>query len=487
MLLKIFINILFSIILINSKNIILPFKRVSFEKFIGEKTVNDYISYNIYTDIYMGTPPQKVTHFIEPHESLFQFKKQDLEYNIKKFNNSICKIEKKLFSLYNSDNSSSYHYKEYFSDNFLFESYDSNKKVEVKDLKFTIFLNNRKDKEKYGRIGLFTQANDNGNFLFNDMHSFIFQLKNKKIIDENVFSFIYDNNNNDIFDNNKKCEKIIIGESPHKYNKNININGEEKIYSNSPSSWSFLINEIKFTYNNESFKEEQIDVKFNFFSKFIKGSQLYLKKIEQYFFNELINLNECKKELISENRYSNQYDIIFCNNTKIIENKIKNFPNLHFIQRNRNLNFTLTYKDLFKSLNDKLYFMVIFPYNPYIIGSVNWEVGEIFLSKFIINFNLESKTISFYRNQFNEDNTYKDNKNNNNTVNYVNNEKNNSTLRNIIEIILGILIIIFIYLVYRKYRKSRKIHANELEDSNYAYVPNENNKENKLMKENELK
>ena len=160
---------------------------------------------------------------------------------------------------------------------------------------------------------------------------------------------------------------------------------------------------------------------------------------------------------------------------------------MHFIQRNRNLNFTLTYKDLFKSLNDKLYFMVIFPYNPYIIGSVNWEVGEIFLSKFIINFNLESKTISFYRNQFNEDNTYKDNKNNNNTVNYVNNEKNNSTLRNIIEIILGILIIIFIYLVYRKYRKSRKIHANELEDSNYAYVPNENNKENKLMKENELK
>ena len=43
---------------------------------------------------------------------------------------------------------------------------------------------------------------------------------------------------------------------------------------------------------------------------------------------------------------------------------------------------------------------------------------------------------------------------------------------------MGILIIFSFYLLYRKYKKSRKLLANELEDSNYTYITNEQKSEN---------
>ena len=43
---------------------------------------------------------------------------------------------------------------------------------------------------------------------------------------------------------------------------------------------------------------------------------------------------------------------------------------------------------------------------------------------------------------------------------------------------MGIIIIFSFYLLYRKYKKSRKLLANELEDSNYAYITNEKTAEN---------
>ena len=124
-----------------------------------------------------------------------------------------------------------------------------------------------------------------------------------------------------------------------------------------------------------------MEFKFNFFTKFIKGSLKYNKNIEKYFFNDLIKQNLCKKELISENRYSNEYEIYYCNNTKNVNDIIKNFPNLYFIQKNKGLIFSFTYKDLFKIFNDKIYFMIIFPYNPSLTRSFNWDIGEINIFK----------------------------------------------------------------------------------------------------------
>jgi uncharacterized membrane protein len=153
---------------------------------------------------------------------------------------------------------------------------------------------------------------------------------------------------------------------------------------------------------------------------------------------------------------------------------------LNLTIKSDNIFFSLTYYDLFKHLNDRLYFIIIFPFDKYVDRS-SWLIGEIFFRKFTFDFNLESKTISFYKNQIKLANNVIDIGNENN------NQFSSNYIRNLIEILMGIVIIFCIYLIYRKYRKSRKLHANELEDSNYTYVPNEINKKNQLMKENELK
>ena len=464
-----------SLFLIKSKNIILPFNRVSFEVFIGQKLIDDYINYDIYTDILMGTPHQKVTHFIEPNDSIFQFKRRSLQYNDKKFNSSIVQFESNIFSSFNSEESSTY--TGYYSETFLFNSFNSKSEIEVPDLNFTIYLNNRIDTEKYGIIGLFTMIKPSS--MFGELYSFVYQLKLKGIINDYVYSILYENNN-EYFDANIKLGTLYIGEYSNSYNEKISKDEEIKIYSASTSHWSFTADEIKFSYNNEEYIENHVECNFDFFSKFIKGTKKYNEKIKEIFFDELLNKNLCDKKEISENKGINKYEVYSCNNTNYIQEKIKEFPTLNLTIKSDNIFFALTYFDLFKLFNDRLYFIIIFPFDKYVDRS-SWLIGEIFFRKYTFDFNLESKTISFYKNQIKLANNVIDNGNENNK------QFSNNVLRNLIEIFMGIVIIICIYLIYRKYKKFRKLHANELEDSNYTYVPNEIKKENQLMKENELK
>ena len=110
--------------------------------------------------------------------------------------------------------------------------------------------------------------------------------------------------------------------------------------------------------------------------------------------------------------------------------------------------------------------MIIFRTNKYVFLTDTWLIGEIFLKKYLFTFNLESKTISYYKNQIN--------KSENNEINII--KKSNSFIRIFIELIMAIIIVLCIYLLYRKYKKSRKLLANELEDNNYAYVSDDQKK-----------
>ena len=452
--------------LINTKNIILNINRVSFENFIGENKVDDFINYDLFTEIEVGTPPQKVTHFIDSNDRIFQFKKTEIRYNSNKFNNSVSKFFENRFFLFNSSKSSSYIGS--FSDNFIFDT-NENEKIEVKKLNFTIYLNNRNDENKYGIIGLQTMSENQGNSFFQELYSFINQLKKLNIISDYSFCFLYNNNNKNIFESGINLGKIIIGENPYKLNKNEEI----KIYSSSNDIWSIISEEIRL----EDYTENNINLNFDFNSKFIKGSKNFKQKIKSFFFDELIEKKLCKNEIISSNKNIFSYEIFSCTNNEIMKEKIKKFPKLNFINKSNNIIFSFDYKDLFQLFINKniLYFMIIFKEDKYSFLTDTWLIGEIFLKKYIGFFNLESKTISYYKNQIyeNENNTFKDVKTNSNCF-----------LRIFIEIMMGIIIILCFYLLYRKYKKSRKLLANELEDNNYSYVSNDNKKEKNLICEN---
>ena len=453
--------------LINTKNIILNINRVSFENFIGENKVDDFINYDLFTEIEVGTPPQKVTHFIDSNDRIFQFKKTEIRYNSNKFNNSVSKFFENRFFLFNSSKSSSYIGS--FSDNFIFDT-NENEKIEVKKLNFTIYLNNRNDVNKYGIIGLQTMSENQGNSFFQELYSFINQLKKLNIISDYSFCFLYNNNKN-IFESGINLGKIIIGENPMNSNSNNDINNKDeeiKIYSSSKDIWSIKADEIKF----DNYIENNIQLNFDFNSKFIKGSKDFDAKIKKIFFDELIENNLCKIETISENKYIFNYEIYSCYDNIITREKIKKFQKLNFINKSTNTIFSFDYTDLFQIFPNKdiLYFMVIFRSDKYTFLTDTWLIGEIFLKKYRANFNLESKTVTYYKNQI-----YKIDEN----LEKSGNKKTNNILRIIIEVMMGVIIIFCFYLLYRKYKKSRKLLANELEDNNYAYISNENkNSEN---------
>ena len=193
----------------------------------------------------------------------------------------------------------------------------------------------------------------------------------------------------------------------------------------------------------------------------------------------------CKCEIVDENIFPFDYYIYSCENNEKFQKKVKEFPTLYFENKSNNLTFIFTYKELFKEFNDRIYFMIIFQdqkiktsYFP------RWTMGDIFLRKYLTTFNYDSKTISFYRSQVNEANIQsqviiipKKEHKKWNISKYV---------RVFFEIIMGLFLIVTLYLLYRRYRNSRKIHANELEDSNYVYMPKDNKKLELTKKEREL-
>ena len=464
-----FINI---IIFNNSKNIILPFKKISIEDFNGRKTIDDLITFNIYTNISMGTPPQIVAHFIEQDDYCFNFKKRILSYNNVKSSQFLENYENLTNFWFDNKQSSTFimdNDKGFCSDVYYFITLNNTVK-KCESLRHNINLSDILDKQKCGIIGLDPKSSKK--FNTSKLHiSFLEELKEKDVISENSLTILYEENNSLLnYNNNINLGTIIIGESPHifspdKYDK-------EDIIVNLEKDWSILVNEVKFNSPKSNYTEGSIELIFSLISGFIKGSSLYRKEIDKIFFSELITNNLCTVELLDENVFPNEYYVYSCENNKDMQENIKSFPTLYFEIKTNNLTFSFTYNELFKVFNDRLYFMIIFQDQKYSSFLHSWTVGDIFLRKYLTTYNYESKTIIFYRNQVDEMNLKSqlikkpiDLDQKNNFYKY---------FRTILEVIMGIFIILILYLLYRKYRSTRKIHANELEDSNYTYVPQEN-------------
>jgi len=476
-----FVNI---IIFNYSKNIILPFKKISIEDFNGRKTIDDLITFNIYTNISMGTPPQIVAHFIEQDDYIFNFKKRILSYNNVKSSKFLENYENLTNFWFNNKKSSTFimdNDKGFCTDVYYFNTLNNTIK-KIENLRHNIYLNDILDKQKCGIIGLDPKSSKK--FNTNKLHiSFLEELKEKDVISENSLTILYEEKNNLFnYNSNLNLGTIIIGESPHifspdKYDK-------EDIVVNLEKDWSILVNEVKFNSPKSNYTEENIEMKFNLISGFIKGSSLYRNEIDKIFFSELIKNKLCMVELLEENVFPNEYYVYSCENNKEMLESIKSFPTLSFEIKTNNLTFIFTYNELFKAFNNRLYFMIIFRDQKYSSYLHSWTMGDIFLRKYLTTYNYETKAILFYRNQVDEKNFKSQLIKKSTNLD----KKNNFTklFRTFLEVIMGIFIILILYLLYRKYRNARKIHANELEDSNYVYVPQDNKTSALSQKQREL-
>ena len=278
-----FIDIFF---LYKCKNIVLSFNKITIEDYNGRKTIDDYINYNLYTNISMGTPPQMVSHFILQDEYYFIFKKKtSLSYNYYKFSQFLNK--ENLSNFWFDNNKSSTFIidddEEVFKDIYYFYTLN-NSIAKVVNLSHNIEIKEPKYLNKCGLIGLYHK---NKRIYRNNSVNLMEDLKSKGIINEYSFTILYNEKTN-LFDCHKgNLGKIIIGESPQIYESS-QFKKEEEV-ANPEKNWSILIN--KLISSKINYTEENIEMKISLTTAFIIGSILYREKIHNEFFSDLIKKN----------------------------------------------------------------------------------------------------------------------------------------------------------------------------------------------------
>ena len=141
------------------------------------------------------------------------------------------------------------------------------------------------------------------------------------------------------------------------------------------------------------------------------------------------------------------------------------FPDLYLYNKELQTYFILSYKDLFITLDNNIYFMIIFRNSLIQQKKEIWELGIPFLKKYQIIFNSDTKKIGYYSNiNVNKIESPK-----------VNNSKKsnifNFSTRTLLEIIFGVILILFIiYLIKKIYvNKTRQKKPYELQEEDYDY------------------
>ena len=191
-----------------------------------------------------------------------------------------------------------------------------------------------------------------------------------------------------------------------------------------------------------------------------------------YFFQEYINKNICIEENFSNNI---NYSIIKCYKRQFEKELIK-FPELYLYKKEFQTNFCLSYKDLFITLEENIYFLIIF--RTPILQQKNeiWELGIPFLKKYQIIFNSDTKKIGYYiSNNISNDLIRKDIKRNNNVV---------FSFRTFLELFVGfIFILLIIFLLKNIYHNKIKQQKRpyDLQDEYYDYFSKKNKKKKEYI------
>jgi hypothetical protein len=208
---------------------------------------------------------------------------------------------------------------------------------------------------------------------------------------------------------------------------------------------------------------------------FIIGEENYRNLILENYFQDLINKKICvlektEKTNITRTYYhfatNGIYEVFHCNKS-ILDEKEK-FPKLNFEHKEQNIIFSLNFSDLFMLIQERYFFLVIFPENFWKVKSSFWYLGLPFYKAYQFVFDFHSKTISTYEkpiiHAMLDNDTITD-------ETYNNSEKKGFNFtRTLLEIIFGIFLVLIAYFIGKKINEQRKKRANELADD-YEYHP----------------
>ena len=360
----------------NQKNLSLKiYNDLIYNNFTAENFINKYFFNNFYTYLNIGNPIQNIP-------VLLKFRRYSLLILTNNSNENIFK---------NFENKN---YIPYLSNKFKYD--DSKEIIRIEDYESGIKVNDEFsfDKNKHenfnfimnnisyhttldGILGL--NFNYNSSILNN--FNFLFQLIKKNIIDKYEFTIKFQQSNKFLVNG-----EIIFGNINNiKYDFSFIIN-----YNYHLRDQKFLIRFDDITYGNEINNEKNLMIdmytSINFDDGFIYSNTLYKNIIENEFFNELLNKNKCYKYV------KLGYYFYICDNDIDIS-KVKD---LNFLLKgNGNTYFTLTYKDLFIKIENKLIFLVSF----YISDIKSFTLGYLFFKKFMITIKHKENILILYANK----------------------------------------------------------------------------------------
>ena len=425
-------------------------KTIPDDSFTIEQFVNITIQNKIYTSIKIGNPNQEVKAWIEQEEySYFLIKDTCILDSYFNENNSLTfeKDDNKTF-YYNGFSKTIY-----INETFTLRNDINEKNKEINIMKFPImFMKNPKNDEifnnLYSNVDITnkTCATIGFNYLsnYNDKISknFILTLKEKEIIDEYTIFIEYDKNGDEQY--------LIIGEYPENiFSKKYNVKNQSSVYirqfQSSISKLGLAFDKIT---SGDDHVISQSNAVINYNLGVIYGVKEYLSLIQSYFFNYYINSNICGMNVYKD------YTIFVCNKDKFNIEEMKKFPELKFTHVDLNECFVLTYKDVFFTKGNNVYFLIVFHRTQNTV----WGLGRPFLAKYAFALDFDSKLIWYYK-KLNIDETDKNN----------NNDKSFSTTE---YVLIGTIIVLSIILCFlcicigkTLYNKNKKtiIKAEELD------------------------
>ena len=321
-----------------------------------------------------------------------------------------------------------------------------------------------------GNIGLLVWSQ---NLYMNIVGNFIYQIHINLNVDYS-FSLKFDNNKTNIDGVNEG--KLIIGiESFEKI-----INNEliqiytEKIDYRKNLEWIIISDKILIGNEEFFFKNYEIIIRNN-----IEGFEIpytFYGKLKTIFFNNYFKSQICNYEII------NSYYIVFCDSNKFSSKDIQNFPKINFIKYKLDFNFTFLGAELFYKRDNKYFFKMISYFSNI---KTEFVFGRTFLKKYQVIFNSDSKSMYFYKSNIIKNDRYNINDEKGDGISKYNNNTKNVFLFVISYFFIGIIFLFCgIYFGRRFCKFNRKIYANELEDGNDIYEPN--NKNNKSGKDKKL-
>ena len=463
-------------------------------KYSSYNFLNDYFINNLSIDLFIGTPHQEINAFINQEDSCFKFIEKSKNNNNNNINNNYYnKIKtyspkKSLTFLLNKNNKAIM-----AEDLFLFKTGNNNNNTNEIHMPFNLDIYSGEideETEFNSEVGL------NSQFLLDNKNcpNFIKELKKNKIIKEEIYSFVY---------RVKTQGNLFIGDNLYninndKYNKN-NFFSVNAIQNKNGIKWNINFDKIYiydiYLAGNSTISNRKnggkiylpyntvVNLKVD--QKLIIGTLEYKKMIDDLYFNNLIQLDICKVDLV--NYKSKNYYVYSCSAFKFATFEYpeddyyveqifhyEHFPGLIFYSNNLNYSFELGHEDLFEIKGDRFYFLIVFESDPPNKNTQEWVIGEHFIKKHIFSYNIKTKKIWFY-NEKNFNQNFKENDDDEDDETkekekerIILKKENNKNLFIVLLIIFAIFFSIFSFYLGIKIKERRKKKANELIDE-YEY------------------